>query len=131
METEGNKMEIKGKIVSGTHEGSYFMSLDVYQNEFREKLRFKPFPGTLNLEISPEDAEAILDLIDEMKIIKGSGNFGDVKFLPGKLNREINGAILFPVKTEHSDEILEFVAGKNLREALQLKDGDQIILEID
>ena len=31
-------MEIKGIIVSGTHEGSYFMSLDVYQGEFKEKL---------------------------------------------------------------------------------------------
>ena len=131
METEGNIMEIKGIIVSGTHEGSYFMSLDVYQDEFLEKLGFKPFPGTLNLEVSPEDAKSILDLSDRMGVIKGSGNFGDVKFLPAQLNGEINGAVLFPVKTEHSDEILEFVAEENLRKAFHLKDGDPATLEID
>ena len=124
-------MEIKGKIVSGTHKGTYFMSLDVYQEEFLEKLGFKPFPGTLNLEISSEDAASILDLSDDMGIIKGKGNFGDVKFLPAQLNRQISGAILFPLKTQHSDEILEFVAEKNLRETLHLKDGDGINLKID
>ncbi len=66
-----------------------------------------------------------------MGIIKGSGNFGDVKFLPAQLNREISGAVLFPVKTEHSDEILEFVAEENLREVYHLKDGDPATLKID
>lgn len=130
MKTEGNKMEIKGIIVSGTHEG-YFMSLDVYQGEFKEKLGFKPFPGTLNLEISKKDAKSLIDLREHMGIIKGSGKFGDVKFLPAQLNREISGAILFPVKTEHSDEILEFVAEENLRKAYHFKDGDPTTVKID
>lgn len=124
-------MEIKGKIVSGTHKGSYFMSLEVYQDEFEDKLGFEPFPGTLNIEISSEDAEALQDLDDKMGIIKGSGNFGDVKFLPAQLNREINGAILFPVKTQHPNDILEFVAGNNLRKTLKLADGDEITLKIE
>lgn len=124
-------MQINGKVISGTHKGSYFMSLDVYHQEFREKLGFDPFPGTLNLEISPEEGKAILDLSGEMRIIKGSGKFGDVKFLPAKLNGQIDGAILFPVKTEHSNEILEFVARENLRKVLKLKDGDQTALEIN
>lgn len=131
MVTEGTNMEIKGIIVSGTHEGSYFMSLEVYQGEFLEKLGFKPFPGTLNLEISKEDTKSILDLSDKMGIIKGSGKFGDVKFLLAQLNRKISGAVLFPVKTEHSNEILEFVADENLREAYNLNDGDPATLKID
>jgi len=124
-------MKIIGKIVSGTHKGSYFMSLKVYQDEFREKLGFEPFPGTLNLEISPEDGKAIFDLQDKMGTIQGSGKYGDVKFIAARLNREIDGALLFPVKTQHSHEILEFVAAKNLRKSMQLKDGDQVTLEIE
>ena len=124
-------MEIKGKVISGTHKGSYFMSLEVYQDEFQEKLGFQPFLGTLNLEISEADAKAIKNLDNKMGIIRGSGNFGDVKFLAAQLNGEIGGAILFPVKTQHSNDILEFVARENLRKALQLKDGDQVILKID
>ena len=129
-------MEIKGKIVSGTHKGSYFMSLEVYKDEFQEKLGFLPFPGTLNLEVSKQDAEAIFDLDDKMGIIKGQGSFGDVKFLMAELitaksnASKINGAILFPMKTQHSNNILEFVAEVNLRKSLQLKDGDNYILEI-
>ncbi len=124
-------MEIKGIVISGAHEGSYFMSLDVYQGEFLKKLGFKPFPGTLNLEISQEDVKKIHDLSDKMGIIKGSGKFGDVKFLPAQLNREISGAILFPVKTSHPDKILEFVAEENLRKSYHLKDGDATTLKMD
>ncbi|BDZ67353.1 CTP-dependent riboflavin kinase [Methanobacterium ferruginis] len=124
-------MEIIGKIISGTHKGSYFVSLEVYQDEFREKLGFEPFPGTLNLEISSEDAETIVDLQDEMGTIHGSGKYGDVKFIAARLNQKINGALLFPAKTQHSHEILEFVAEKNLRKSLKLKDGDELTLEIE
>lgn len=124
-------MEILGKVVSGTHKGSYFMSLEVYQDEFQDKLGFKPFLGTLNLEISPEDAEEIQDLNNKMGTIKGTGNFGDVKFITAQLNHEIDGAILFPVKTQHSNEILEFVAAKNLRKTLKIDDGDEVTLKIE
>jgi riboflavin kinase, archaea type len=124
-------MEITGNIVSGTRKGSYFMSLKVYQDEFQEKLGFKPFPGTLNIEISPENARSIHDLDDKMGIIKGRDNYGDVKFLPALLNHEIDGAILFPVKTQHSNEILEYVSQKNLREYLKLQDGDETVLNIE
>ncbi|HII84831.1 MAG TPA: DUF120 domain-containing protein, partial [Methanobacterium subterraneum] len=37
---------------------------------------------------------------------------------------------LFPVKTEHSPEILEFVAQENLRSSLKLNDGDEATLKI-
>jgi riboflavin kinase len=124
-------MEIKGKVISGTHKGNYFMSLDVYQDEFREKLKFKPYPGTLNLEISEECAREISKMQDKMGVIEGTDNYGDVKFLPAKLNEAIDGAILFPIKTQHAPEILEFVAHENLRSKLKLNDGDEVILEIN
>jgi riboflavin kinase, archaea type len=124
-------MEITGKIISGTHKGSYFMSLEVYKEEFRKKLKFEPFHGTLNLKISPENATKISSMQDKMGVIGGTGNYGDVKFLPAQLNGIVDGAILFPVKTEHSPEILEFVAKENLRITLKLKDGDETTLKID
>ncbi len=124
-------MEITGKVISGTHKGSYFMSLEVYKEEFRKKLKFEPFPGTLNLKISPENAANIASMQNKMRVIEGTGNYGDVKFLQAQLNGIVNGAILFPVKTEHSPEILEFVAKENLRITLKLADGDEATLKID
>ncbi|OPX59840.1 MAG: Riboflavin kinase [Methanobacterium sp. PtaB.Bin024] len=124
-------MEIIGTVVSGTGEGSYFMSLEIYKEKFREKLGFEPFPGTLNLKISEEDTKSINDLEDAMGIIKGSKGFGDVKFLRAQLNGEIDGAILFPVKTQHSSKTLEFVAREKLRKKLKLEDGDVATLKIE
>jgi riboflavin kinase, archaea type len=124
-------MEIKGKLVSGTHKGSFFMSLDFYQSQFLDKLGFKPYPGTLNLEISEPKAREILNFSNTVGTIKGEGQFGDVKFIPATLNQELEGAIIFPVKTHHPIEILEFVAPQNLRKALKLKDGDLLTINID
>jgi riboflavin kinase len=124
-------MKIYGIIVSGTQKGSFFMSLEVYQTQFLEKLGFKPFPGTLNLDVAEEDASQIINLQDQMGIIKGSGSYGDVKYLHARLNGEIEGALLFPVKTLHSSQILEFVSVENLREKLKLKDGDKAHIEIN
>jgi riboflavin kinase len=123
-------MEIKGKLVSGTHKGSFFMSLDVYQSQFRDKLGFRPYPGTLNLEISVSKAKEIFNFPDKIGTIKGEGQFGDVKFIPAILNQELKGAILFPVKSQHPLEILEFVAPQHLREALKLNDGDVLTITI-
>lgn len=106
------------------------MSLEVYKEEFRKKLKFEPFPGTLNLKISPENAASISGMQEKMGIIEGTGNYGDVKFLSAQLNGIVEGAILFPVKTEHSPEILEFVAQENLRNTLHLNDGDKATLKI-
>ena len=107
------------------------MSLDVYQDEFREKLKFKPYPGTLNLEISEEFTREISKMQDKMGVIEGTDNYGDVKFLPAKLGGVVDGAILFPLKTQHAPEILEFVAQENLRSKLKLDDGDEVTLEIN
>ena len=32
-------------------EGSYYMSLKGYKKQFKEKLGYEPFPGTLNLKL--------------------------------------------------------------------------------
>lgn len=65
-----------------------------------------------------------------MEIIKGKEGFGDVKFIKAILDNQINGALVFPVKTQHTHDILEFIASENLRENLHLKDGDLVTLKI-
>src|ERR671928_100116 len=44
-------IDFKGTIVSGMGEGAYYMSLDGYKKQFKEKLGYEPFPGTLNLKL--------------------------------------------------------------------------------
>jgi CTP-dependent riboflavin kinase len=45
---------IAGKVVSGAGEGAYFTRINWVQEQCDERLGFKPYPGTLNLEISNE-----------------------------------------------------------------------------
>lgn len=128
---EFNKMKIEGSITTGLGKGAFFLSQDFYKNALNEKCGFIPFPGTLNI-IVPTD---YLDEINSIKescenIIKPEGEFGAVKYIKAILNDEIEGAIVFPAKTVHEENYLEFIAPMKLREELGLEDGDKVTLEI-
>ncbi len=120
-------MEIEGIVTSGKGKGAYFMSLPVYRIQFEEKLGFSPFPGTLNIKIHEDKIDNIHEIPeDKMKIIEGKGNFGDVLLINAVLNNKINGAIVFPKKTTHGENILEFIAPQNIKDKLGIKDGDSV-----
>ena len=44
-------IDFEGRVVSGMGEGSYYMSLFGYRKQFKEKLGYEPFPGTMNLKL--------------------------------------------------------------------------------
>ena len=48
------KRILTGNIVSGVRQGAFFTRLDWFQEQCQEKLDFKPYPGTLNIEISTD-----------------------------------------------------------------------------
>ena len=48
-------MKLEGEVTSGLGKGKYYMSKQVYQEEFDDKLGFRPFPGTLNLKVDEEE----------------------------------------------------------------------------
>lgn len=124
-------MKILGFVISGTRKGGYFMSQKFYSEQFKEKLGFKPFPGTLNIQIQEENLAQIAKIPEEeIGTIRGKEDFGAVKYIKASLNDEINGALVFPVKTQHPQDILEFIASVNLREHLNLKDGELVNLDI-
>ena len=62
-------------------------------------------------------------------MIKPDEGFGAVKYIQAKLNDEIKGAIVFPEKTTHEENYLEFIAENKLRDQLNLNDGDIVSLE--
>ena len=125
-------MELKGTVTTGYGKGAYFIGQEFYKSKLNEKCGFIPFPGTLNI-IVPEDK---LEEINSIKnscnnIIKADEGFGGVKYIKSLLNDEITGAIVFPDKTTHEENYLEFISKDNLREKLNLKDKDIVKLSID
>lgn len=123
-------MKIKGKVTSGLGKAAFFLSQEFYIENFKKNCGFIPYPGTLNVVIP----DSYLSQINEVKnhcesIIEPDEGFGAVKYIKAKLNNEINGAIVFPAKTTHEENYLEFIAKDKLRDKLQLKDGDCVFLE--
>ena len=123
-------MKINGEVTTGLGKAAYFLSQEFYTKEFKKNLGFIPYPGTLNVIVSDE----YLDEINEIKnscenLIKPDEGFGAVKYIEAKLNDNVNGAIVFPAKTTHEENYLEFIAEDKLRDKLDLKDGDIVSLE--
>lgn len=125
-------MKIKGLVTSGSQKGSYFMSQEIYVHQFQEKLGFTPFKGTFNILIEKEDLENIHEIREKnAQLISGEGDFGDVEFIKATLQDQLEGAVIFPAKTHHPKEFLEFISSENVRETLHLRDGDSVIISLD
>ena len=123
-------MKIDGEVTTGLGKAAYFLSQEFYTKEFKKNLGFVPFPGTLNVIVS----EDYLDEISKIKnncenLIKPDEGFGAVKYIKAKLNDKIDGAIVFPAKTTHEENYLEFISENKLRDELKLNDGDVVSLE--
>ena len=123
-------MKIEGEVTTGLGKAAYFLSQEFYTKEFKKNLGFVPFPGTLNVVVSDD----YLDEINEIKnscenLIKPDEGFGAVKYIQAILNDEVEGAIVFPAKTTHEENYLEFIAENRLRDELNLEDGDVVSLE--
>lgn len=120
---------ISGKIISGAGEGAYFSQIDWVQQQCKEKLGFKPYPGTLNLEMAPDDLPLIasLDQKKGVELISPDPKFCNAKAFPVELG-EIKGAIIIPEEKVriHAKNIIEVLAPLNIKTSLNVKDGDTV-----
>ena len=121
-----NKVVFKGKVVSGMGEGKYYTEQKGYVDQFKNKLGFVPYPGTLNVEIEYVERNKLRLLknyggivIDEFET--KNRTFGSVLCLNATINN-CKGAIVLP-KRSHYSNILEFISPHYLREKLHLEDG--------
>jgi CTP-dependent riboflavin kinase len=118
---------LTGKVISGVGQGAFFTQIDWVQKQCDQKLGFKPYPGTLNLEISQECLPMIKSLDKERRIelISPDPKFCNATVFPVTL-QEINGAIIMPEEQVrvHADNVIEIVAAVNLKQSLNVKDGD-------
>ena len=122
-----------GRVVSGLGEGRYYTEQKGYGEQFKEKLGFVSYPGTLNIEI--ENVER-----NKLRLLKNVGGilinafetkdrtFGSVRCYHAEINGA-TGAIVIPVRSHYSN-ILEFIAPRHLRSQLRLSDGDEVTVSI-
>jgi riboflavin kinase len=129
---EGRPREItiRGRIFKGLGEGAYYVSQPSYRGQFEQILGFKPYPGTLNIRLSPQEVQKRKELETYTgKTVKGfdrrNRSFGDVVCYPATING-INCAIVIIRRTHHDESVLEVIAPVHIRSALNLEEGSDV-----
>ncbi len=129
---EGKKLDIEGRITTGLGEGGFYVSLEGYRKQIKEKLGFDPYPGTLNITMDESwRKQHLLQL--EPVIISGfrdkERTYGDLFAYPCRIGSH-TCAIIVPLRTHHGPEILEIISPLNLKKELNKKDGDHIRVSV-
>ena len=127
-----NFLVVRGKVFTGSGEGSKFVRLLWFRRQVKEKLNFDPYPGTLNLFLGDEDAQSLMDLYGEGLGFKIKPKDG---FCSGRLYRAliadaVYGAVIKPCIPNYPRNILEIIAPVHLRSFINLRDGDVVEVKI-
>ena len=131
-----SSIELKGEIISGMGEGAYYMSLKGYTKQFKSKIGYVPFPGTLNVKLyQKEYLEAIqqVDDLDGQKINSfsdGKRTYGWVKCFTAKLNRTINCQLIRLERTHYDNSIIELISKNSICKTANLKLGSKVSIKI-
>jgi len=133
-------VQLVGTVTSGMGEGRHYISLSGYMEQFRERLGYEPFPGTLNIELTDESirARAGMSSLDAVPIDGWEDEertFGPATCYAATLDRDgkrYDGAhIIVPERTHHDEKQIEVIAPEKLRDALALSDDDQVTVTVE
>jgi riboflavin kinase len=125
---------LTGSVISGLGEGKYYMSLEGYRQQFGSILGFEPYPGTLNIRLTPSSL-TVRKKIETLNWIRVKGfsadgrTFGDARCLPCRIG-SIPCAIVIPGRTHYPDDIIEVIAPVALRRQLGVEDSDTVTIEV-
>jgi len=131
-------IDFEGTVVSGMGEGAYYMSLEGYRKQFKDKLGFEPYPGTLNVKLIDQifmNARREIGRYPSVFINGFSDNlrtYGWVKCYKANINKGAvnNAAALVLERTHYDDSMLEIIAPICLKEAIGVQNGDRISIKV-
>ncbi|HET7389720.1 MAG TPA: DUF120 domain-containing protein [Nitrososphaeraceae archaeon] len=131
-------IDFEGIVVSGMGEGAYYMALEGYRKQFKEKLGFEPYPGTLNVKLVDQvfmNARRDIGKYPSVFIDGFSDDtrtYGWVKCYKAEINKgEINNAAALVLeRTHYDDSMLELIAPISLKESIGIQNGDKISVKV-
>jgi riboflavin kinase len=132
------RVTVSGAVCSGSGQGKEYIQLDGYMQQFEQKLGYRPYPGTFNVEISAPDipARQRLGAFDAVPIEEWEDDgqsYGSASCYPATVSTSsgsVEAHVLEPDRTHHGEEYIELVAPERLRESLDVTDGDEISITI-
>lgn len=136
LESYPSHVELKGTLVSGMGEGAYYMSLKGYTKQFKSKIGYVPFPGTLNVKLDKKEyteAARQFEILDGTIIegfSDGKRTYGWVKCFAAKLNSTINCQLIRLERTHHDTSIVELISKTNIRTTAKVSDGSKVTITV-
>ena len=131
-----NSLSITGTITSGMGEGAYYMSMKGYTKQFKSKLGYIPYPGTLNVQLKEKKFSEAISQLSNYEGIKmnsfsdGKRTFGWVKCFRAKINNKINCELILLERTHHDPTIVEFISKHNIRKSLKIGNKSNVKIKI-
>jgi len=131
-------IDFEGIVVSGMGEGAYYMALEGYRKQFKEKLGFEPYPGTLNVKLVDQVfMNARRDIGKYQSVFidgfsDGTRTYGWVKCYKAEINKGVinNAAALVLERTHYDDSMLELIAPISVKESIGIQNGDKISVKV-
>ncbi|WP_336134979.1 DUF120 domain-containing protein [Natronomonas amylolytica] len=133
-------VELAGVVTSGMGEGRHYISLSGYMEQFRDRLGYEPFPGTLNVDLDDDSvrARARMDALDPVGIDGWEDDertYGPAFCWPATVEtvdgrRYEEAHVIAPERTHHGEDQLEIIAPDKLREELGLEDDDHVTIHV-
>ncbi|MEM2139684.1 CTP-dependent riboflavin kinase [Nitrososphaera sp.] len=136
LESAPASIDFEGTVVSGMGEGAYYMSLEGYRKQFKEKLGYEPYPGTLNVRlVDPLYMTARRELGRHPSIFvdgfsDGTRTYGWVKCYRATIDGVENAAALVLERTHYDDSMLEVIAPVSIKDSAGIKVGDKVKVRV-
>jgi riboflavin kinase len=140
LESSPATINFEGNVVSGMGEGAYYMSLEGYRKQFKEKLGYVPFPGTLNVRLVDQlfmNARRELGMHPPSVFIEGFSDgtrtYGWVKCYRATINGNNTvkeAAVLVLERTHYDDAMLEVIAPVPIKKTAGIKNGERIKVQV-
>jgi len=123
-------LTLTGRVFTGLGEGGYYVDQPQYRKQFQRYLGFRPYPGTLNLRLTPsqmakkKELEAYSGLMIRGFEV-GGRSFGGVRCYRATIDG-VEGAVVSIGRTHYDASVVELIAPVHLRSRLNLKDGSRV-----
>ncbi|MFW5929609.1 MAG: DUF120 domain-containing protein [Halobacteriota archaeon] len=126
---------LEGELTHGMGEGSYYIGLDGYQEQFEERLGYSPYPGTFNVELTEESIRkrTALDSTDGVHIDEWQNDertFGAATCYPAEVDG-VKAHVIRPHRSHYPEDMLEVIARVKLVDELDVDHGDHVEVTVE
>lgn len=126
---------ITGRIETGQGVGATFIRADWALGIFRDAYDIDPFPGTLNVKADAACVEAWQAAVAQGRLFDAPDpSWCAARCLRARIHFQTHEAavvIVVPLVENYPKDQIELVASTGLREWLEVRDGDPVILSLD